>query len=80
LPEKKAVEVPSSALDPKDLLTPKELASRLKVKKGWVYEKMRPGQANPMPVIKMGKYLRFNWPDVSAWLRSLERASRKRAA
>jgi predicted DNA-binding transcriptional regulator AlpA len=71
MPESKAI------LSPEDILTPQELAARLKVKPGWVYEKMRPRQPHPLPVIKMGRYLRFSWPAVSAWLESLQRGTPK---
>lgn len=57
-------------LAPADILTPDELASRLKVNRTWVYEKIRHKSDNPLPVFKMGRYLRFSWTDVSAWLRS----------
>ena len=62
-------------LFPSDILTPQQLADRLQVKVGWVYEKMRPRQPHPLPVIKMGRYLRFSWPAVSAWLESLQRGT-----
>ena len=55
-------------LSPSDLLTPLELAARLKVNRGWITEKMRPRQPRPLPCIRMGRYLRFYWPDISAWL------------
>lgn len=64
-------------IDPKDILTPKELAARLKVGHSWVYEKMRLRQANPIPVIKMGRFLRFHWPTVSAWLAAQQRNTPK---
>jgi len=35
-------------ISPADILTPQELAARLKVKPGWVYEKLRPRQPNPI--------------------------------
>jgi excisionase family DNA binding protein len=57
-------------LQPADLLTPEELASRLKVKKSWVYEKLRQRGPNPLPYFRMGRYLRFNWPAVAAWIES----------
>lgn len=62
-----------SSLNPNDLLTPEELAERLKVGVGWVYEKSRArGQhvsAKPLPCSRMGRYLRFYWPDVCDWMR-----------
>lgn len=60
-------------INPQDFLTPEELSARLKVKKAWIYEKMRPRQKNPLPVIKMGRFLRFHWPAVSAWLIAQQR-------
>jgi excisionase family DNA binding protein len=64
-------------ISPADILTPEELAVRLKVKPGWVYEKLRPRQKNPIPVIKMGRFLRFHWPTVSEWLSSQQRHTPK---
>jgi hypothetical protein len=61
-------------LDPNDLLTPEELAVRLKVSKSWVFEqtreraKVRNTNKTVLPFHRMGKYLRFYWPEVSAWL------------
>ncbi len=61
-------------LEPDDLLTPQELAERLKTKVSWVYEQtrsrasVRSGSDEPLPYIRMGKYLRFHWPDVAKWL------------
>jgi len=59
-------------LDPGDILTPAELATRLKVGKTWIFEKTRRRamvrDSDPLPVIRMGKYLRFNWPEVCEWL------------
>jgi hypothetical protein len=60
------------AIDPVDILTPEELASRLKVSVNWVYEKSRTrGKHNgsPLPCLRMGRYLRFAWPDIVAWMR-----------
>lgn len=53
---------------PTDILTPTELADRLKVKVGWVYEQMRPCRKNPLPVLHAGRLLRFSWAAVCAWL------------
>jgi hypothetical protein len=55
-----------------ELLTPEQLASRLKVKSSWIYEQTRRRtgvrDSDPLPYIKMGLYLRFDWRDVCAWL------------
>jgi hypothetical protein len=60
-------------LDPGDILTPEQLAERLQVGVSWVYEKSRARgnrDRNPLPVLRCGRYLRFSWPDVCAWMRS----------
>lgn len=75
-PDKPANEV----IDPSDLLTPDELSRRLKVPLGWIYEKCRSGGAhngNALPVIPCGRFLRFSWVDVCAWLRTNPRLERK---
>jgi hypothetical protein len=54
------------------LLTPAELAARLAVKESWVREKTRERarrrDSDPLPVVRLGKYVRFSWPAVEAWL------------
>lgn len=67
------------ALEPGDILTPEELAERLKVKVNWVYEKSRTRGKHggaPLPCLRMGRYLRFYWPDICDWLRSNSSAGR----
>lgn len=62
----------TAAVVPMEILTPQQLAERLQVKTSWIYEQTRnrSGVRNPDPVphIKMGLYLRFDWRDVLAWL------------
>ncbi|HXT74372.1 MAG TPA: helix-turn-helix domain-containing protein [Candidatus Angelobacter sp.] len=63
----------TATLDPKDILTPEELAEKLKVGISWVYEKSRArGKHNgvPLPCLRLGRYLRFSWPDVVEWMRA----------
>src|ERR1700676_3220087 len=55
-------------VDPSQILTLTELAERLKVSERWVYEKSRRRCLNPLPCIRIGRYLRFDWTSVSAWL------------
>jgi excisionase family DNA binding protein len=54
------------------LLTPEELAVRLAVPPSWVREKTRERarirDRDPLPVVRLGKYVRFSWPAVQAWL------------
>ena len=62
-----------NALNPTELLTPDQLAERLKVGVDWVYEKSRARDKHnprPLPVLRCGRYLRFDWKQVSEWLRS----------
>lgn len=60
------------SLEPSDLLTPDELAQRLKVPKSWVFEQTRERakvrNEIPLPCIRLGKYLRFSWAEVSEWM------------
>ena len=74
LPKKNPV-VEVSVIDPSQILTLEELAQRLKVSERWVYEKSRRRCQNPLPTIRIGRYLRFDWTSVSAWLRQQERAA-----
>lgn len=61
-------------IDPSQILTLAELAERLKVSERWVYEKTRRRTPNPLPTIRIGRYLRFNWISVSAWLNEQEKS------
>src|SRR5579859_7874574 len=47
------------------LLDAGEVADRLNVPKSWVLESARSGA---LPCLKLGRYTRFSWPDVEAWL------------
>jgi hypothetical protein len=51
-----------------DILTPEELAARLKVPDSWVYEKTRGRGRNPIPCLRLWRYVRFNWVAVVTWL------------
>jgi hypothetical protein len=66
-------------LDPRDIVTPAELAARLKVPESWIYEKTRARCQNPLPCLRIGRYIRFSWVAVAEWLTSTqsERATRK---
>jgi predicted DNA-binding transcriptional regulator AlpA len=60
-----------------EILTPKQLAERLQVKPSWVYEQTRyradVRNADPLPFLKLGLYLRFDWKDVLTWLERQKR-------
>jgi excisionase family DNA binding protein len=54
-----------------EILTPEEVAKRLKVSVRWVYEKRRPRAKNPIPCLPLGRYIRFDWSEVLKWLNAL---------
>ncbi len=61
------------------LLTVQDVADLLQVPVSWVYEHTRPQCANPLPCMKVGKYLRFLSTDITAYLerrRPIHRVSR----
>lgn len=51
-----------------DLLTVQEAAQCLKVTVSWVYEHVRPEAEDRLPVIKLGKYLRFDPRDLRTYI------------
>lgn len=66
-----------------EIITPEELADRLKVKKSWISEKRRPRCAHPLPAVTT-RPLRFNWYAIVPWLveeakMDAERLKHKRA-
>ena len=62
-----------------EILTPDQVAKRLQVKPSWVYEQTRERTSvrdmDPLPHIKMGRYLRFDWMDVVEWLERHKKAA-----
>jgi len=64
------VQAPPAPIDPSNILTLSECAERLKVSERWIYEKTRRRCANPLPTVRIGRYVRFLWGDVSQWLRA----------
>jgi hypothetical protein len=69
----------SHTFEPSDILTPKELSARLKVKLSWVYEQMRPWRKNPLPVMRAGRLLRFSWAAVCLWMQGQPTSTARRA-
>jgi hypothetical protein len=47
-----------------------ELAKRWNVPKSWILEQTRSRAADPIPCLRMGKYVRFEWgsPSLLDWL------------
>ena len=64
-----------TVLNPQDILTPEELAARLKVRRSWIYEQMRHIGPRTIPHFKVGRHLRFSWAAVCEWLSSNARGS-----
>ena len=60
-----------------DLLTVQEAAQFLKVPVSWVYEHVRPDAEDRLPVVKLGKYLRFDRRDLHAYIDAKRAASRR---
>jgi len=54
---------------PREILTIKELAERLKIKPSWIYAKTRERGEGTIPKIKVGKYIRFDESEVLQWLK-----------
>lgn len=51
-----------------ELLTVQDAARFLKVSVSWVYEHVRPKANDRLPVVKLGKYLRFDRRDLRAYV------------
>lgn len=51
------------------LLTVQELAKKLRVPISWIYSQTRKRERNSMPVIRLGKYVRFDVDEVLHWLK-----------
>jgi len=62
--------VPFPAIIPhEDIISPLELARRLKVKPSTISEWMRnKGSARALPYFRVGRFLRFSWREISDWL------------
>jgi hypothetical protein len=54
------------------LLTPEQLAEKLAVPQSWIREKTRERarlrDRDPLPVVRLGKYVRFDWRQIEQWL------------
>lgn len=58
-------------------LTVQEAAEMLRVPVSWLYERTR---TSSVPHVKLGKYLRFDRDELSAWLDELRRDGRRPAS
>jgi excisionase family DNA binding protein len=50
-----------------EIMTPEETAEMLRVNLTWLYEKSRKRQRNPLPVHRIGRYLRYSRTEVMEW-------------
>jgi excisionase family DNA binding protein len=57
--------------DPFDLLTAGEVATRLRVTKGWVYRQTR---ANRIPYVPLGRFVRYRRSAIAEWVAEIERS------
>jgi len=62
---------PDHEQKPAALLTVPEVAALLHVPTSWVYDHVRQGCSTPLPVIRIGKYLRFRMSDLAVYIDSL---------
>jgi excisionase family DNA binding protein len=67
-PVKQRLQFTRPRLSADDILTPEEVATRLKIPESWVYEKTRARCRNPIPCLRLGRYIRFDWNAVIEWL------------
>lgn len=57
-----------------DVMTGDELCAKLKIKKSFLYSPARRKGPDPIPAIRIGKYLRYRLPDVMAWIENQNQA------
>ncbi len=52
-----------------EVLTAEELAGRWRVPESWVREQTRSRCADPIPHVRLGRYVRFSWgsPELNSW-------------
>jgi excisionase family DNA binding protein len=57
-----------------ELITISELSQKLKVPVSWLYSRTRERGEGTIPLVRVGKYLRFKYEDVTDWLREKQNA------
>ena len=66
---KKAIVQPVVAIQSSEaILTIQQVAERLQLKPSTVYELTRRRNSGPLPVLRAGKFLRFRWSEIEAYL------------
>ena len=61
-----------------EILTPEEVAALFRVNPSWVYEKSRRRCKDPLPVHRIGKYLRFHRAEVLEWFGRTSNVGKKK--
>ena len=61
-----------------ELLTVQDAARFLNVTVSWIYEHVRDDATDRLPVLKLGKYLRFDQRDLRAYIDAKREAARNR--
>ena len=61
-----------------ELLTVRDAARYLKVTVSWIYEHVRDDAEDRLPVLKLGKYLRFDPRDLRAYIDAKREAAQHR--
>ena len=61
-----------------ELLTVHDAARFLNVTVSWIYEHVRDDATDRLPVLKLGKYLRFDQRDLRAYIDAKREAARNR--
>ncbi len=75
--ELETAEVLQRGIGDDELLTVQDTARLLKVSVTWVYEHVRPSAEDRLPVVKLGKYLRFDRRDLQAYIDAKRAESRR---
>jgi hypothetical protein len=54
---------------PFEIIDAKELAARWKVPETWIRDQVRSRTTDPIPCVRLGKYVRFEWgsPQLDRW-------------
>ena len=60
--------VATKSWDYEPILTMEDVAQRLRIEPGSVYELTRRRCARPLPVFRVGKFLRFRWSEIEKWI------------
>jgi hypothetical protein len=71
MPMSTNIEPAISSLNPLsiEIIDSKELASRWRLPESWVRDRVRARSDDPLPHVKVGRYVRFEWgsPELIEW-------------